>query len=108
MTFSSVLKYFFLLLFMMMMVSACTSSSYRMNMPEYHEGRQYAGQLAKQDALEENCFNQHPFYSGKMVTHLQQHLNIIEKQVRSESYIAGFENGYKRNFREYMDLYCGD
>jgi len=110
MTFSRMIRYSILLLSMMVIASACAGSGYKLNMSEYHEGRQYAGQLAKQDALSENCFNLHPnhFYGGKMVIHLQHHLKKIEKKERSESYVSGFKNGYKRNFREYMDLYCGD
>ncbi len=79
-------------------------------MSEYHDGRQYAEQLAKQDALGENCFNLYPnhHYSGKGYTYLRHHLKQIEKESRSESYITGFKNGYKRNFSEFMDLYCGD
>jgi hypothetical protein len=95
---------------MMVIASGCSGLNYQLNMSEYHEGRQYAGQLAKQDALEENCFNQYPnhFYSGKLYHYLQQHLKEeIEKKELSESYISGFKNGYKRNFRQYMDLYCG-
>jgi hypothetical protein len=110
MNFSKTIRYPMLLLFMMVIASACAGSGYKLNMSEYHEGRQYADQLAKQDARGENCFNLYPnhIHSGKMFTYLQHHLKEIKKEERSESYITGFTNGYKRNFREYMDLYCGD
>lgn len=110
MNFPSMIRYSILLLLMMVIAFGCAGSGYQLNMSEYHAGRQYAAPIAKQDALRENCFNQYPnhLYSGKLYTYLRDHLKELEKESRSESYVSGFKNGYTRNFREYMDLYCGD
>lgn len=92
---------------LVLFVSACASSTVSVNNPsEYHSGNQLAEKLAKQDAIKEGCAHVYPLYRSKMYENLNPHLKSV-KEKHSDSFVQGFSYGYKKSFREYIDLYCG-
>ena len=75
------------------------------NRQAWHDGIKTAEKLAKQDAIQAQCFH-YPAINKGMRFH-QKHRLRLEKE-KGPDFMKGFNRRYKEAFREYMELYCGN
>ena len=101
----SVLFLLFPLLFLL--VSCQTLEAVKMN-PDYVSGKNLAEEYAKKDAQKLHC----PYYRSKtwqniMSRQLNEHTTALKNE-KTEDFLNGFIEGYRKYYAEYADTYCGD
>ncbi|MFO7749209.1 MAG: hypothetical protein R6V54_03865 [Desulfobacteraceae bacterium] len=89
----------------LMAVTACQFHTPVQNRQAWRDGIRTAEKLAKQDAIHARCFH-YPATTKGMRFH-QKHRLRLEKE-KGPDFMQGFNSRYKRAFREYMELYCGN
>jgi predicted secreted protein len=100
----SVPYWMFLLLFLL--VSCQTSEPAKTN-SEYVAGKQLAEAYAKKDAKKLGCLlYRRNAWQNKMSSDLRQH-TLTLKNEKSEDFMSGFIEGYRKYYAEYADTYCG-
>jgi predicted secreted protein len=95
---------FLLCLILLLLVSAtsCQTSEPVIRSPEYTSGRQLADQYAKKDVMKNACSHSR----GKVLSAIiKKHLEAMENN-KSEDFKAGFRDGYRVYYHQYVDLYC--
>ena len=101
----SVLYWLFPLLFLL--VSCQTLEPVKMN-PDYVAGRHLAEEYAKKDAQKLHC----PYYMRKtwqniMSRNLSEYTTALKSE-KTEDFLNGFVEGYRKYYAEYADTYCGE
>ncbi|WP_022665474.1 hypothetical protein [Desulfospira joergensenii] len=100
-------RYLAVLACMVMLLSGCMASLSKAELAEYRAGEAYAEKMAKQDAIKEICPWRFRKFTAPLLRNLGRHMRSMEDR-RSELFLKGFDQGYRRDFTEYMDFYCGE
>ena len=94
----------FLTLFLLV---SCQTSEPVKTSPDYVAGKQLAEEYAKKDAKKLNCmFYRRKTWQNIMSGHLRDHTAVLRNE-KTEDFLTGCIEGYRKYYAEYANTYCG-
>ena len=95
-----------LFLIFFLVVSCQTSGPAKMN-PDFDAGRKLAEEYAKEDAKKLQCLlYRRKAWRNIMSGNLNEHTAALRTE-KTEEFVNGFIEGYRKYYAEYADTYCG-
>ena len=94
-------------LIVFLLASCQTSAPVKMN-PDYNSGKQLAEEYAKKDAKKLHCLlYRRKAWQSVMSGNLKEHTAALKNE-KTEDFLNGFIEGYRKYYPEYADTYCGE
>lgn len=99
--------YYMVVLILFLSVSCQTSEPMKMS-PDYDLGKQLAETYAKEDAKKLQCMlYRRKAWQSIMSGQLKEHTAALKNE-KTEEFLNGFIEGYRKYYAEYADTYCGE
>ena len=95
------------IILILFLVVSCQSSGPVKTNPDYDAGRKLAETHAKEDAKKLNCLlYRRKAWRNIMSGNLTEHTSAL-KSDKTQEFLNGFMEGYRKHYAEYADIYCG-
>lgn len=93
------------IVFITAILVSCANMPFSNNGAEFQNGRLFATEYAKQDALKFNC----NWYPSRVYAAFgsRKYTAMLRDQGRSQHFIDGFYYGYELDYNDYLSVYCG-